>query len=160
IDAERIGMIGYSAGGYTTLTTIGGRPDYSLWGVHCQAHPEDDELCPPAGSWVPPRITRPGWVLPPPETRIKAAVVMAPAGILFDAKGLSGVTVPVRLYRAEHDRLVRNVWNADHVAALLPRQPEVVTVPGDHFVFLAPCPAELAARFPASCQDAAGIDRS
>jgi len=106
IEADRIGMVGYSSGGYTTLTTIGGRPDYGLWGVHCQAHPEDDELCPPDGSWVPPRITRPDWPLPPPETRIKAAVVMAPAGILFDAQGLSGVTVPVRIYRAENDRLV------------------------------------------------------
>lgn len=85
---------------------------------------------------------------------------MAPAGILFDAKGLSGTTVPLRIYRAENDRLVRNVWNADHVAALLPRQPEVATVPGDHFVFLAPCSAELAARVPEACQDAAGIDRS
>ncbi|MGI8726037.1 MAG: alpha/beta hydrolase family protein [Methyloceanibacter sp.] len=60
IDANRIGMIGYSAGGYTTLTTIGGRPDYALWGVHCKEHPEDYELCPADGSWVPPRITRPG----------------------------------------------------------------------------------------------------
>jgi len=91
-----IGMIGYSAGGYATLTTIGGRPDYALWGVHCKEHREDDELCPADGSWVPPRITRPGWGLPPPDPRIKAAVVMARAGILFDAKGLSGISIPLR----------------------------------------------------------------
>ncbi|MGO8841189.1 MAG: alpha/beta hydrolase family protein [Methyloceanibacter sp.] len=87
IDGSRIGMIGYSAGGYTTMTMIGGRPDYALWGVHCKAHPEDEEMCPVDGSWVPPRITKPGWELTPPDPRIRAAVVMAPAGILFDAKG-------------------------------------------------------------------------
>jgi predicted dienelactone hydrolase len=160
IDAERIGMIGYSAGGYTTMTMIGGRPNYALWGEHCKAHPEDDELCPTDASWVPPRITRPGWALPPPDPRIKAAVVMAPAGILFDAQGLSGVSVPVRLYRAADDSHVRNQWNADNIAALLPAKPEIVTVPGDHFIFIAPCPNELAQKFPESCNDAEGIDRT
>jgi len=160
IDANRIGMIGYSAGGYTTLTTIGGRPDYALWGVHCKEHPEDDELCPADGSWVPPRITRPGWELPPPDPRIKAAVVMAPAGILFDAKGLSGISIPLRIYRARDDHFVRNDWNADHVAALLTNDLDVTSVPGDHFIFIAPCPSELAERYPESCTDAPGIDRA
>jgi len=160
IDAGRIGMVGYSAGGYTTLTMIGGRPDYALWGSHCKAHPEDEELCPVDGSWVPPRITKPGWALPPPDPRIKAAVIMAPAGILFDSDGLSGVTVPLRLYRAADDSHVRNEWNADHVAALLPTKPEVVTVPDDHFIFIAPCPDALTQKFPESCKDAEGIDRA
>lgn len=160
IDPNRIGMIGYSAGGYTTLTTIGGRPKYALWGEHCKEHPEDDELCPKDGSWVPPRITRPGWELPPPDPRIKAAVVMAPAGILFDAEGLAGIDIPLRIYRASDDHFVRNVWNADHVASLLTNDPQVRTVPGDHFVFIAPCPAELAERFPESCTDAPGVDRA
>jgi len=160
IDATRIGMVGYSAGGYTTMTMIGGRPDYALWGVHCKAHPEDDEMCPADASWVPPRITKPGWKLPPPDPRIKAAVVMAPAGILFDARGLSGVSAPLRLYRAAGDSHVRNEWNADTIAALLPAKPEVVTVPGDHFIFIAPCPAELASKFPESCTDAPGTDRA
>ncbi|MBE3109561.1 MAG: hypothetical protein IMZ46_03450 [Acidobacteria bacterium] len=34
------------------------------------------------------------------------------------------------------------------------------TVPGDHFIFIAPCPAELAERFPESCTDADGVDRA
>jgi len=159
IDAGRIGMIGFSAGGYTTLVSIGGRPDYSFWGMHCEAHPEDHEFCSTDGT-VLPRITRPGWALPPPITEIGAAVVMAPAGILFDADGLSGVTAPVRLYRAADDSHARNVWNADHVAALLPNPHDVVTVPGDHFVFLAPCPPALAAEIPIACDDAPGVDRT
>jgi predicted dienelactone hydrolase len=85
---------------------------------------------------------------------------MAPAGILFDAQGLSTITAPVRVYRAADDRLVQNTWNADHVARLLPRAPEVVTVPGNHFIFLAPCPPALAAEVPVACEDSRGIDRA
>ena len=75
-----------------------------------------------------------------PDPRIKAAVVMAPAGILFDAKGLSGVRVPLKIYRAADDSHVRNEWNADHVAALLPEKPEIVTVPGRPFRLHRPLP--------------------
>jgi len=85
---------------------------------------------------------------------------MAPVGILFDAAGLAGVTAPLRPYRAVDDCLVRNPWNADNIAAHLPKPPEIVTVPGDHFVFLAPCPRRMAARFPAACQDPPGVDRA
>jgi predicted dienelactone hydrolase len=159
IDRARIGMIGFSAGGYTTLTSIGGRPDYGLWAVHCREHPEDHEFCPGNGI-VPPRITRPGWALPPPIAEIKAAVAMAPAGILFDATGLAGISAPLRLYRAADDGLVRNVWNADNVAALLPHPPEVVTVPGDHYIFIAPCTPALATEVAVICTDAPNVDRA
>ncbi len=158
IDRDRIGMIGFSAGGYTTLVSIGGRPRYELWMAHCAAHPEDHEFCPGEGIVVP-RITKPGWALPPPIGEIKAAVVMAPAGILFDARGLAGIGVPLRIYRAADDRLVQNQWNADHVAALLPNRPEIVTVPGDHYVFIAPCSPALRAEVAVICEDAPGVDR-
>ena len=55
---------------------------------------------------------------------------------------------------------MRNDWNADRVAALLTNDPEVTSVPGDHFIFIAPCPRELAQRYPESCTDASRIDRA
>ena len=146
IDANRIGMVGFSAGGYTTLVSIGGRPRFGLWMEHCAAHPEDAEFCPGEGI-VLPRITRPGWEVPPPLTEVRAAVVMAPAGILFDEAALSGISVPLRIYRADGDRLVQNQWNADSVAGFLPTAPEVETVPGDHYVFIAP----VTPRWPPRC---------
>ena len=39
------------------------------------------------------------------------------------------------------------------------RPPEFVTVPGDHFIFLAPCPDALAEAFPEACKDPPGVDR-
>ena len=38
IDPQRIGMFGFSAGGFTTLVDIGGRPDLSKTGPYCAAH--------------------------------------------------------------------------------------------------------------------------
>jgi len=160
IAPDRIGIVGFSAGGYTALETVGAAPEFALWDQHCRDHADDLELCPTDGHEMP-RITRPGWLPPPPDHRLKAAVAMAPLAVVFDREALSGVTVPVRLYRAADDTHVRNQWNADVVAAGLPHAPEVVTVPGDHYVFLPPCPPAMAADVPKEvCTDAPGIDRA
>jgi predicted dienelactone hydrolase len=159
IDPDRIGMVGFSAGGYTALKAIGGEPDFGLWAVHCADHPDDHELCPADGHTMP-RITRPGWPLPPRDLRIKAAAVMAPLGVVFDRAGLTKVTVPVVIFRAADDHHVRNEWNADSVSRNLPATPEVITVPGDHYVFIAPCPPALATELPDACSDAPGVDRT
>lgn len=154
-------MIGFSAGGYTTLTSVGAKPNFDLWQTHCDVHPEDRVLCPSvlfAFFISLPRITRPGWTMPE-ETRIKAAVVMAPLGILFDKAGLSGVTAPLRVYRAADDRVARNVWHADVVITGLPTPPEQMTVPGGHYVFLAP-PFDVSSAVTRELfKDASGVDR-
>ncbi len=159
IDPARIGMAGFSAGGYTTLVIAGAVPRFTLWQEHCAAHPGDRELCRGgAADTVAMRMTRPGWTLPH-ETRVKAAVAMAPVGVFFDAAGLAGIDIPLKLYEATDDHVIVNAWNTDHVLALLPHPAEHRTVPGDHFVFLAPCP-EAAAALPQLCTDAPGIDRA
>lgn len=83
IDPGRIGILGFSAGGYTAIKTIGGEPIFALWAEHCAAHPDDRELCPADGHAMP-RITRPGWTPPPADARVRAAVVMAPLAVVFD----------------------------------------------------------------------------
>ena len=40
IDAGRIGMFGFSAGGFTTLVAIGGAPDLASL-PYCEAHPDE-----------------------------------------------------------------------------------------------------------------------
>ncbi len=160
IAAGRIGMMGFSAGGYTTLVMAGAKPDFSLWHAHCAQHAaQDDEFCPSVIWRFLPRTTRSDWALPH-ETRIKAAVAMAPAAVVFDRAGLAGVTIPLRLYGASADRLTQNAWNVSHVAASLPTPHTVRFIPGDHFVFLAPCSSALRARLPQLCIDAKGIDRA
>lgn len=159
-DPARIGMLGFSAGGYTTLVMAGARPDFGRWQQHCRQHAaQDEEFCPTLVWRLLPRTTRGDWRLPH-ETRIRAAVVMAPAGILFDRAGLAGVRIPLRLYGAANDTVTRNPWNVEHVAASLPSPAPVHMVPGGHFVFLAPCSAALRAEAPQLCVDPPGVDRA
>ncbi|HLJ19406.1 MAG TPA: hypothetical protein VKU84_04375, partial [Stellaceae bacterium] len=114
IDAGRVGIAGFSAGGYTALVIAGAKPRFELWLAHCADHPDDRELCegmPPPGVPVP---------LPtgklPEETRIRAAVAMAPLGVVFDAPGLATIGIPLRVYAAAHDQVLVNAWNAEHVS--------------------------------------------
>jgi len=158
IDAARIGMAGFSAGGYTTLVMAGATPDFTLLTTYCGAHADDKKLC-SEGAESALRITRLGWKLPT-DRRVRAAVAMAPLGVLFDAKGVSAVSIPLRVYKASDDHILRNPWNADHLLSLLPPATERGELPGGHYIFLAPCSAALRVGFPEGCTDAAGIDRT
>ncbi len=157
IDRKRIGMAGFSAGGYTTLVMAGARPDFSLHAAHCKAHPDDAEMC-PAGALTQRRVTRPGWKLPE-DRRIRAAVAMAPLSALFDAQGVADVRIPLRIYQASDDQLLRAEWHADHLLGILPRATERGAVPGGHYVFLAPCSDQLKLSSAPICTDAPGVDR-
>ena len=87
-------------------------------------------------------------------------MVAAPAlGFLF-ADGLSGVTVPVQLWRAERDAVLVQPWHAQAVAnALHPRDHHVVPAAG-HYSFMAPCTDALRARVPDICADDTDFDRT
>ena len=157
IDDHLIGMAGFSAGGYTTLVMAGAIPDMGLLRAYCQTSPDDAELC-LRGAASAVRITRPGWQLPH-DHRVRAAVLMAPLGVVFDAPGLASVTIPLLVYKARDDSVLRNNANSDHLIALLASPPEQGIVDGDHYVFLAPCNATLMSMAPQRCVDAPGVDR-
>jgi predicted dienelactone hydrolase len=163
VDANRIGVFGFSSGGFTALVAAGGTPDLSAIKPHCQAHPDyydcgivkrtspavlDQTVTLPASAWV-------------HDPRIKAAVVAAPAlGFSFGREGLKDIHVPVQLWRAENDHVLPNPDYAEAVRANLPTPPEFHLVPGaDHFDFLAPCDPQLAAQVPDICKSAPGFDR-
>jgi predicted dienelactone hydrolase len=158
IDAQRIGMAGFSAGGYTTLVMAGARPDLALHVAHCQRHADDAELC-FDGARTTLAVTRPGWALPQ-DTRVRAAVAMAPLSVMFDAKGLAGVTIPLRIYKAANDQMLQNRFNTDPLLRAFARPVEQAEVPGGHFVFLAPCSDALKAAATMICADPPGVDRA
>lgn len=159
IDARRIGLFGFSAGGFTALTTIGGQPDLRLIASRCSAAPEfvctlladarspllDSAAVPPASDFV-------------RDSRVKAAVIVAPGmGFTFVPDGLANVSVPVQLWTGDADRNVPTSTNAGAVGRALGPQAELRTVPGaGHFSFLVTCglfgPPDL-------CRDADGFDR-
>jgi predicted dienelactone hydrolase len=162
LDPSRVGMFGFSAGGFTALVAIGGVPDMARVASFCAAHPDDwacnrmREL--QRGPPVPPA--------PPSafvhDPRIAAAVVAAPAiGYVFTPEGLSGVKVPIQLWRGDRDEILMHPYHAQNVYDGLPIKPEYRIVPNaGHFAFLAPCSAGLQSIAPDICRDPAGFDRA
>ena len=149
---------GFSAGGYTTLLTIGGRPNFALREAYAQAVPDDPLTRRARAAGDQRRAPQLDIVADP---RVRAAFIMAPAlGHIFDQAGLAAVRVPVRLYRAGADEVLPHPWNAERIRQFLPTPPEYEVIEGaGHFVFLAPCSAALARAVPAICTDPPGIDR-
>lgn len=151
IDARRIGVFGFSAGGFTALAAIGGEPDMALADHHCAVHPHFYD-CQMLRMF--PR--QPAAVAAPAhDPRIRAAVIAAPAlGYAFSPSGLAGVKVPVQLWRAEWDTVLPQPFYAETVRKNLPKPPEYHVVPGaDHFDFLPPCSPALAKAAPSICGD-------
>ncbi|GBC59815.1 dienelactone hydrolase [Desulfonema ishimotonii] len=158
-DPGRIGVIGFSVGGYTALTLIGGKPEKDKIFPYCDAYPDDRLFC--SGERLA-RLKRiAGGISPVHDRRIRAAVLLAPAyGMLFDKATLADIGVPVRLYRAEKDQSLRFPFHAGNIRRSLPVPPEYVVVRGaGHFFFMPPCPADFAEKAPDLCQDAPGTDR-
>ncbi|MDQ2106413.1 alpha/beta hydrolase family protein [Azospirillum isscasi] len=158
VDRERIGVIGYAAGGHAALAAAGGVADPGRIPQLCATHPENRTLC-PAGA----RTTA---AAPPKrleaatDPRIRSLLLMDPVGALFGDGGLSRITVPVRLYEAEKGD-ESGALQVARVRGLLPRPPEYDLVPGaGHYAFLTPVPASAAARFGAAVQDPPGFDRA
>jgi predicted dienelactone hydrolase len=164
LNPKQVGAFGFSNGGFTVLVSAGGVPNLDLIGPYCQDHPDHD-LCtalkqagvdpvhPPIH--VPPNA----WVS---DGRIKAVVVAAPAfGFTFSGEGLSGLRVPVQLWRAADDRHQPAPYYEDAVRAVLPGPVDYHVVPlAGHFAFLPACDERLAAAQPAICKDAPGFDRT
>jgi predicted dienelactone hydrolase len=161
LDPERIGMFGFSLGGFTTLVAIGGTPDLARMARLCATKPEAPECVfvkQRQGDQLEQPANAPEWVHDP---RIKAAVIAAPAvGFLFEGGGLKRVSVPVELWRASNDHQAPDEWNSGIVRKELPKPPDEHVVPGvDHFVFLAPCSQALTKAAPLICEDPPGFSR-
>ena len=156
LSPTRIGIYGFSVGGFTALVTVGGVPDLSRIPSYCAQYP--DRVCVmlrqrnvdtsvPAAAWV-------------HDSRIKAAIVAAPTlAFTFTAPALAPITVPIQLWRAANDQITPHPRAAEAIYTALPTRPAYVVVPhAGHFAFVA-CSAELTKRAPAICLDASEFDR-
>jgi predicted dienelactone hydrolase len=162
LDPSRIGVFGFSAGGFTALVAVGGVPDMTLVAPFCAAHP-DDWACNKL------RELRTGPLAPPTppaafvhDPRIAAAVIAAPAiGYTFTPEGLAGVKVPIQLWRGDRDEILIHPYHAQNVYDGLTIKPEYHVVPNaGHFAFLTPCNAALQSIAPDICRDPAGFERA
>jgi len=155
VDPARIGVAGFSAGGYTALALVGAIPDFFRVAGYCQRHPRDPEIC--GGPF------RHELELHKPlaDPRIRAAFLMAPLAIFFGPDAFEGVHAPVFLASAQKDSVLLPAENANVVLdALGGRLLLANEIPrAEHGVFLAPCSDELKAHVPL-CLDPPGVDRA
>ena len=151
IDRERIGLFGFSRGGYTGLAVIGADPDWA----------NVTELCQQIKNHVCDQIRAkefPGSVTHDP--RIKAAVIADPLSVFFTTNSFGGIGIPVQLWASEFGGDGVLPHSVDIVDKNLPTKHEYHVVPNaGHFSFLTPCPPETAAQIPYLCKDAPGFDR-
>lgn len=154
LDVTRVGVFGFSRGGYTALALVGAKPDTAAssqrfcsawWSFvigHCRQLDDADVV-----------------IKPNTDGRIKAAVVVDPLN-LFGPHSFADVGVPLQLWTSELGGDSVTFAHGEEIKSALPSLPEYHSAKGaGHFVFLAPCPAELAAEAEEICVDPTGIDR-
>lgn len=167
VAASKIGVYGFSAGGYTAVGLIGGVPSLRAAQQHCEQYPAEfvcsegmvgamiesnmDEL--PASAWG-------------ADSRIQAAVIAAPGwAFAYPEASLANVTADVQLWSAMLDESVPTETNAALLAKHLPKAPETHWVEGaNHFAFLVmPCREAFRQEDPEEyamiCSDGPGFDR-
>ncbi|NMM45131.1 dienelactone hydrolase [Rhodospirillaceae bacterium KN72] len=161
LDAERLGVLGFSLGTAVSLMTAGAVPNEAQLADYCADNPDDPLSCsggpqkndgdPPGSGGV---VRTGGNPLPIP----KAMVLLDPFAVLFTAHDLAKVGMPVLAIRPNDSRLGKQ--NLLALDAGLPAPPEIRHVPGGHFVFVDICPPAFKADAPMLCSDAAGVDRA
>ena len=161
VSRERIGVFGFSAGGYTALVAAGGVPDFDRAIQYCEKEPTEytckigvvEKMASSS-----PGTNRPQFASDP---RIKAISIAAPGfGFAFDIKALESVSVPVQVWSGALDESVPHASNGKLIADAL-RGETVVEIVEDagHFAFLKPCNHDLESTKPRICVDALGFDR-
>jgi predicted dienelactone hydrolase len=152
VDPSKIGLFGFSKGGYTGLALVGAAPDFARFARGCT---DASKFCEQLRSADIP--------VPPQDARVRAAVIAEPPSGFFSKENLAAIRIPLQLWRAELATAGVDVDPAGtaRIARSLPGKPDVHVVPAGHFAFLAPCSAELATLVPRICTDVpAGFDRS
>ena len=156
VNANQVGVIGYSAGGETALILSGATPDLDRLRRYCQERPDDHDACNTQGELIVDRDD----LQPVADPRVHALLLMAPLSLKFGRQTLADVHVPVLLYSGDGDKLVAFDKNAAALARKLPIAPDFKLLAGaGHFVFMAPCNEEQIVAMPALCTDADGVDR-
>lgn len=139
LDPARIGIFGFSSGGFTALVLAGGQPDLARVVPHCQQQPEAWDCGYLARNGIAPESIQAPDIAVSGDARIKAAVVAAPAvAYSFEPQGLAQVRIPIQLWGAQHDEIIND--GAATVRRLLPTEPEYHQVDNaSHFSFITPC---------------------
>ena len=161
LDVKRLGVAGFSAGGFTALAAGGAHVDLPRFMAFCKDHP-DDGVCKPQLELA---ITQEQAMaaLSSPELAgeaahanddhsirgVRAVFAMAPAIVqAFDPASLNAMTTPVSIVLGEADQVAPPHTNGGVAARAIPRA-QLKALPGvGHYDFLATCSQQARARIP------------
>jgi predicted dienelactone hydrolase len=152
VDPSKIGLFGFSKGGYTGLALVGAAPDFARFARGCT---DASKFCEQLrGADIP---------VPPQDARVRAAVIAEPPSGFFTKDNLTAIKIPLQFWRAELATAGVDVDPAGtaRIARSLPGKLDVHVVPAGHFAFVAPCSPQLATALPRICTDVpTGFDRT
>ncbi|MCX8521738.1 MAG: alpha/beta fold hydrolase [Rhodoferax sp.] len=154
IDAQSIGVFGFSRGGYTALALAGAKPSRI---------DSAERFC---GSWgsllisICRNLRSDTAVLNArADPRVKSIVAVDPLN-LFGALSLQSVKVPVQLWASELGGDGVELAHTQLIQRWLPNSPEYHIAKGaGHFAFLAPCSEEFRKEASRICEDPGGFSR-
>jgi predicted dienelactone hydrolase len=164
LDLKRLGVAGFSAGGFTALAAAGAQVDVAHFQAFCKDHPEDG-VCKPQLELAFTQEQAMAALASPelaPEAAhagddhsirgVKAVFAMAPAIVqAFDPASLSAMTTPVSILLGDADPVAPPHTNGGVAARAIPRA-QLKALPGvGHYDFLATCSPQARARI-AVCQ--------
>jgi len=155
LDTSRLGVAGFSAGGFTSLAAAGGRVDLPKFRAFCETHPADG-ICAPqkefpiAFSALEAFLDRQEAASDIAKSHgdlgikgIRAAFVMAPALVQsFDPASLNHIGVPVSIILGDADVTAPPATNGEIAAKLIPGAQLYVLHDVGHYDFLAECGAD------------------
>ncbi len=153
VDVERLGVAGYSAGGFTALVAAGARPDMARLVAFCEANPKDGVCAPQlenpeftferrmslaAGPQMAPWVARSGEDRRIPNVR--AVFLMAPAIVqAFDPAELAKLDVPVSVVVGEADGVASAATNSKVISEANAQARLQVLPAVGHYDFLSEC---------------------
>ena len=169
LDAARLGVAGYSAGGFTALVAAGARPDLQRLLAFCRAHP-DDGVCIAQAEDPSLTLARRMTAVATPQLApwveqagadraipgVRAVFLMAPAMVqAFAPAALGTLQPPVSIIVGSADAVAAPATNSEVAARALPNA-QLTTLPAvGHYDFLSRCTALGTARVGALCEVAA-----
>ncbi len=171
IDRTRIGVAGFSLGGFTGALLAGARPDFDRLLTFCHS-PARDAICGPHLEF-PIDFDEQAAVLAEPEMavlaedahgdfrdrRVKAAFLIAPAlAQALDPESLKTIGIPVQIVAGDADVVAPYATNAQAIAALVPGVTVTKLKGVGHYDFLSLCgPAGMKLPY---CADGPGSTRA
>lgn len=169
VDANRVSLIGHSAGGYTAAVVAGATGNVQRVVDHCAANAGADPMC---------ALTDPNWSVsaaqagpryrlapdaPMPasaaDPRVRAAVLLAPLTVPLEPDSLATVRPALMVVTAAGDELLVSRFHGQPWAAMAPRATLEVEPRAGHFSFMTSVPAERRAMLAQAGTDPAGFDR-